>query len=137
MRFKTAYLTGALAAFAIGVAVWACVHTARAGEEDADKSDDSKPAVPVTTVPIRSGQVSQTITVYGNVTADPAAITILSSGVECRVKHLRVSGGESVDPGTPVIEVEPSPDARLQMTEARNALQSAKKRPPACINGSN
>jgi multidrug resistance efflux pump len=40
---------------------------------------------------------------------------------------VRVAGGQSVEKGTPLIEVEPSPDAKVQLIEARNALDAANR----------
>ncbi len=89
-------------------------------------ADEPKPTATVTTVTLRTGQVSQTITAYGSVTAEPGAIAVLSVSVECRVRHLRVAGGQAVEAGAAVIEVEPSPDARYQLTDARTALDAAR-----------
>jgi RND family efflux transporter MFP subunit len=85
------------------------------------------PVATVTTTPLRTGSVSQTVTAYGNVTAEPGSVAVLSAAVECRVVHLRVAGGQAIDGGTAVIEVEPSPDAKMQLLDARNALDGAKK----------
>jgi len=54
-------------------------------------------------------------------------VAVLSVAVECRVRHLRVAGGAAVEAGTAVIEVEPSPDANLQLIDARNGLEGAKR----------
>jgi RND family efflux transporter MFP subunit len=93
----------------------------------AAEADEPKGTATVSTVPLRAGQVSDTITAYGSVTAEPGAVAVLSVPVECRVRHLRVSGGQAVDAGAAVVEIEPSPDAKLQLLDARNALESARK----------
>jgi RND family efflux transporter MFP subunit len=73
------------------------------------------------------GQVSQVITAYGTVMAEPGAVAVLGVSVECRVRHLCVSAGQAVDAGAAVVEVEPSPDAKMQLIDARNALAGAMK----------
>ena len=88
---------------------------------------EAKGTATVTTVPLRTGQVSQTVTAYGSVTVEPGSVAVLSVGVECRVRHLRVAGGEAVDAGAAVVEVEPSPDAKLQLVDARNTSAGAKR----------
>ena len=90
-------------------------------------ADDAAGVATVTTAPLHTGQVSQTITAYGTVTAEPGAVAVLSVAVECRVRRLRVAGGQAVDAGAAVVEVEPSPDAKLQLVDARNAVAGAKK----------
>ena len=107
----------------------AAVAMAGCGKPAAEPStaDEAKGTATVTTAPLRAGQVSQVITAYGTVTAEPGAVAVLSVAVECRVVHLRVAGGQSVDAGAAVIEVEPSPDAKLQLVDARNAVAGAAK----------
>ena len=94
---------------------------------DPPAAEDAKGTATVTTAPLVAGQVSQVITAYGTVTAEPGAVAVLSASVECRVRHLRVAGGQSVDAAAAVVEVEPSPDAKLQLTDAGNAAAGAAK----------
>jgi RND family efflux transporter MFP subunit len=89
--------------------------------------EEPKAIAPVTTVPIRAGDISQTITAYGSVTAQPGEIAVFSVQFECRVKHVAVVAGQPIDKGTALIEVEPSPEAKLLLLEARNAVESSKK----------
>src|SRR5581483_10024573 len=126
-----------LTALALAAACWLGLHRHAALAADAD--DEKKPATtapaaegggseeepkavaPVTTVPIRTGDISQTITAYGSVTAQPGEIAVFSVQFECRVKHIAVVAGQPIDKGTALIEVEPSPESKLQLLEARNA----------------
>ena len=130
-RAKTgavAGLTGAAIGAAVTAAVWAAVHgrfTPTATTQRA--ADEPKGTVTVTTAPLRSGTVPDTITAYGSVTAEPGVVAVLSVEVDCRVRALRVAGGQSVEAGAAVIEVEPSPDAKLQLLDARNALDNVRK----------
>jgi RND family efflux transporter MFP subunit len=119
------YIAAGLGVAAVTTGIWFIASSSRA--TDTESSDNGDSAVTVTTAPIRTGEVSQTITAYGNVTAPPAATDVLSVGTECIVTKLRVSGGETVDAGTVIIDVQPSPDTKLQLIDARNALDAAKK----------
>ena len=93
-----------------------------------EKTDaDAEGVATITIGQIKSGQVSQSATVYGTVMAQPGAVTVLSASVECRVRHLKVTTGQSVENGAAVIEIEPSPDVRVQLIDATNALDGAKK----------
>ena len=126
MKAKFRYALVLLALAICGSGIWLAVHHAGGAAEPA-AADEPQGVAAVTTTAITSGQVSQTVTCYGNVTAQPGAIAVLSASVECRVSHLHVAGGQSVDTGSAVIEIEPSPDARLALIDARNALEGAKK----------
>ena len=94
--------------------------------DTAKEPADATPVATVTTAPLHAGSVSQTITAYGSVTAEPGAVAVLSVSVECRVVHLRVAGGQTVEAGAAVVEVEPSPDAKFQLRDAQTALATAK-----------
>ena len=52
---------------------------------------------------------------------------MLSAPVESIVKHLRVASGETVHHGDAVVEIDPSPDTRLALINARNELAAAKQ----------
>jgi membrane fusion protein (multidrug efflux system) len=110
-----------------GTVIFAIVFLARGEKKSTAVPDDSDAPAPVTTTLIKSGQVSQNITAYGDVTAQPGAIVVISAPLECQVKHLRVTGGQMIDTGAALIEIQPSPDSRLAILDARNALEGAKK----------
>lgn len=90
-------------------------------------SEESKPVATVKAVRARMGEISASITAYGNVTAEQGEVAVYSIPFECRVRHLRVIGGQQVQKGSTLVEVEPSADAKLQFAEARNALDAANK----------
>ncbi len=106
---------------------------APAGAKDPDDSGDAKPegdekaVASVTTAVIQSGHVVRTLTAYGSVVAQSENVRVYSVPFESRVTRLPAPAGAPVEQGAALIEVEPSPDARLQLEEARIALESAKK----------
>jgi RND family efflux transporter MFP subunit len=52
-------------------------------------------------------------------------MAVLSVAFESRVKKIFVVAGERLDAEAPVIELEPSPDTKLQMLQARSAVENA------------
>ena len=109
------------------IAISVCALIAGCAKPAAEPEAEAKGTATVTTAPLRAGSVAQTITAYGSVTAEPGAIAVLSVSVECRVVHLRVAGGQAVEAGAAIVDVEPSPDARYQLVDARNAVNGAKQ----------
>jgi membrane fusion protein (multidrug efflux system) len=104
------------------------LHFAKADNSPASQpSDEPKPVASVKTTPIRIGDISQTITAYGTVTAQPGGVAIISVPFESRVSHLPVIAGQIVQKNNVLIEIEPSPETQLQLIEARNALDAATK----------
>jgi len=96
-----------------------------AASESSDADDSAEPTPTVQTAPIRSGRIDRKITAYGIVTAQPGDMSVLSVAFESRVKKVLVAAGQRIDAGTPVIELEPSPDTQLQMLQAKSAVVSA------------
>jgi membrane fusion protein (multidrug efflux system) len=93
--------------------------------ESSDADDSAAPTPTVQTALIRSGRIDRKITAYGIVTAQPGDMSILSVAFESRVKKVLVVAGQRIDAGTPVIELEPSPDTQLQMLQAKSAMTAA------------
>jgi membrane fusion protein (multidrug efflux system) len=96
--------------------------TKPAGEED-----EAKGTASVQTSVIREGEITQSIAAFGSVTAQPGSVTVFSVAFECQVKHILISAGQQIDKDAPLIEVEPSPAAKQQLLEARNAVEVANK----------
>jgi RND family efflux transporter MFP subunit len=124
------------------VAASVVIHFARADADDKPTSQastapiattttaaptDASGTATVTTAPLRDGEISQSITAYGSVTAQPGAIAIFSVPYECRVVRLLIAAGQPVDGNTALIQVEPSPNAKLALAEAQSNLESATK----------
>lgn len=81
----------------------------------------------VQVVPIREGTITENITAYGTVIPAPGAVQTVSLPFESRVRRIFVSNGQRVSSRKTLLEVDPSPDTRLQVEEARSAAQSAKQ----------
>ncbi len=76
---------------------------------------------------VRVGDIAQTLTAYGAIGADPGAMAVYSMPADVRVVRLYVGIGQAVSKGTPLIDLEASADTKLQFSDARNALNAAKK----------
>ena len=95
-------------------------------EEDAG-GESAEVVVPVQTVAAIEGTMPRTVAGYGVVVAAPGATAVVSVPFESQVQSVRVSPGESVAAGQPLVDLAPSPDAKLAFTDATAALAAAKQ----------
>ena len=79
----------------------------------------------VQTTPIRLGTISQSITVYGAVAANPALEKSISVAFESRVVKVFVVKGQKILPNQPLLQIQASPAERLKLAEAKNHLKIA------------
>ncbi len=86
-----------------------------------------EPVATVQAVPIKKTTITETITVYGTVIPAPGAVQAVSLPFESRIHRILVSNGQRVSEGEILLEIEPSRDTRLQVGEARNGAESAKR----------
>lgn len=96
-------------------------HGAAAGEESA------KPAAKVETAVLADQAIAQTVEVFGVVAAAPSGEQVLSAPYDLVVRRVNVSTGATVAAGDVLLEVEPSPDAKLAADSARSLLTLADK----------
>ena len=124
-----------------GAWAYVALHTAKSGNaaesqpkprhhaDDDDAPKDKGPAVtPITTVRValaQKGSLAPVVRVFGSVIATPQAASQVSWPQEVRIKRLLVNPGQRVEPGSELVEVELSPDARSQLAIARQAVESA------------
>ncbi len=88
----------------------------------------SEKTTAVKVVPLEKGYISETVVAYGTVIPAPGGIEMISVPFETQIQHIFVSQGERVTPGTPLLEVAPSPDSLLNLDMARTAYKLAEKR---------
>jgi RND family efflux transporter MFP subunit len=118
-----------LALFAACAVVGIMAHHAH-GDDDDKKPGTDKPDSPTATVKtdtLTQGDISQSITAFGSVTAQPGTIAVFSAPYECRVNRILVTAGQPIDKGIDLIDVEPSPGAKLAWQEAQSNLEVAKQ----------
>src|SRR5438445_284858 len=69
--------------------------------------------------------ISEKLTAYGSVVAQPGKTHSVIVGFETRVRHILVAPGQLIHEGDPLVEVEGSPAAQLQLQQARTAAEIA------------
>ena len=106
---------------ALALATSACHKSGSSVEPEAD---EVKPTATVQTVKLAQGPIVVTVTAYGTVVAQPGELESVSVQYESKVVRLFVSAGEPVKEGRPLIEIEPSPDTKLQLAEAASAAEA-------------
>lgn len=83
------------------------------------------PVATVKVTPLKKGQITETISAFGSVVAAPGEVEIFSVPFESRVRRILVTAGMEIGTNTPLVEVEASPDTRLQFDQARIERDSA------------
>lgn len=108
---------------------WWFSHGGQAEERAAgDKEEAAQgPVAPVKVALIKKGVVADEITVYGTIVPAAGATRTISVPFESRVRHILVTEGQRVSERDPLLEIEPSADTSLQIQQARNDYESAKK----------
>lgn len=83
------------------------------------------PVASVEVTPLKRGRIEETLSAFGSVVAAPGEVEIFSVPFECRVRRILVTAGMAITNHTPLVEVESSPDTRLQFDQARLERDSA------------
>src|SRR5438552_5304541 len=103
-------------------------HAGATAEESADDAREEKKGVAhVEVAKVERKTIAETVTTYGSIIAQPGKIHSVSVAFETRVRHILVAPGQFVAEGDPLVESEPSPAALLQLQQARNAAEAARK----------
>jgi len=99
----------------------------RKGGSDAGADADQEAPVPVEVAKIERKTIAEPVTAYGSVVAQPARLQVVSAAFETRVRHILVAPGQVVQKGEPLVEVDPSAAAELQLRQAVNASDAANR----------
>jgi membrane fusion protein, multidrug efflux system len=83
------------------------------------------PTAQVEIAAITRKTIAEKLTAYGSVIAQPGKTHSVTVGFETRVRHVLVAPGQLVHEGDPLVEVEGSPAAQLQLQQAKNAAEIA------------
>jgi len=103
-------------------------HTRRRQRRKAGAGEQQEPPVAsVSVAPIRRGVIAETLTTYGAVVSQLGEVRAFSVAYESRVNRVRVTPGQQVAAGDPLIDIEPSPATRLALQEAQNAMTAAQR----------
>ena len=96
-------------------------------DESVDADSPQGVVASVEVAPINIGTVAQEITVYGTIVPAAGAVQTVSVPFESRVRRILVTEAQQVSQGDALLEIEPSPDAKLQMEQAQSDYETAKK----------
>ena len=97
---------------------------AKGGGKEEGKEEESSAKVQV--VPLVRGKIEKTVTAYGTVVALPGTTRAFTVPFECRATKVLVVLGQVVDAGTPLVEVEASPDSLLLLETARDEAEGVR-----------
>jgi membrane fusion protein, multidrug efflux system len=86
---------------------------------------DPSPVAKVQVTPIKIETIMETITAYGTVAPEPGTVDTVSVPYESRIRRISVNEGQKISKGDILMEVDPSPDAKLQVEQAQRAYTSA------------
>jgi membrane fusion protein (multidrug efflux system) len=89
---------------------------------------NQSPVAKVQVTPIKKETIMETITAYGTVAPAPGAVETVSIRFESRVRRISVSEGQRISRGDILLEIDPSPDVKLQMKQAQRAYTSAEQK---------
>jgi len=87
------------------------------GEEESEV----KPTARVTLVPLQLGPIAQTLEAFGVIESAPGSEQVVPAPYDCLVRNVQVTPGTPVVAGDALLEISPSPDARLLLESARSA----------------
>src|ERR1700719_797668 len=85
------------------------------------------PVAQVQVAKVERKTITEKVIVYGSVVAQPGKTHSVSIAFETRVRHILVAPGQFVQENDPLTEIEPSPAAQLQLQQAKNAAEAARK----------
>ena len=115
-----------IAGIAIGFSLSKWGNNSGGGDDDEGGGAGSSGGVAsVQTVPIRAGEIAQSVTVYGTVVSEPGSEKSLSVGFESRVVGEDAVIGLRVYPGQPLLSVQASPAELLNLAQAKNEAKTA------------
>ncbi|HEY5041146.1 MAG TPA: efflux RND transporter periplasmic adaptor subunit [Verrucomicrobiae bacterium] len=119
-----------LIVLAVGMALggyWFAAHNkANApGTSETAPAAAAGPVAKVSVTPLRAGLIDETLSAYGTVVAAPGEASSASAPYECRVRKVFVIAGLEVSSNAPLLEIEDSPDTKLQLDQARSERDSA------------
>ncbi len=84
------------------------------------------PIAKVQVVSLKRGKIEDMTSTYGVVIATPGESNNFSVPFECRVRKVFITVGQVVEPNTPLMEVEPSPETQFQLDQAKSQFKLAK-----------
>ncbi len=109
---------------AIPVVIFLSLVSCGKKNESANKAEPDPRAL-VETVSLKKSAIDETIISYANIIAQADHLDSLSVPYESHVLRVLVASGQTVEKNQPILDIEPSPDAKLQLAQARSAAKTS------------
>ena len=114
--------------FRVGAVAFALLTGACGGGPGRGSADGSAVSALVQVARVRSASLTEPLVAYGAVVPAPGSVRAFNAPFEAVVSELHISRGQRVGAGQPLMDLAPSPDARLLIESARSALRLAQGR---------
>jgi membrane fusion protein (multidrug efflux system) len=88
---------------------------------------EATPAAKVETTLLQRQAIAETLDVFGVIGSAPSAETMTSAPYDCVIRKINVDVGAPVAAGDVLMEIDPSPDTKLQLDSARSMQAMADK----------
>jgi membrane fusion protein, multidrug efflux system len=105
--------------------LWHSPDPADAKTDEKAEQADTNAVAKVKIVPVQLTTMNKMVTAYGNVVVAPEFTRVSAVSFESKVSRVMVTPGQMVASGAVLMEVEPSPEAMMQLDEAKNAQKTA------------
>ena len=91
----------------------------------AGEPDEASATAQVSVAPLRNQSIGRQLVAYGSVESSDQGIHAVTLSYDCIVRTVTATAGSRVAEGSPLLSVEPTPDARLQLDSARSVAALA------------
>jgi membrane fusion protein, multidrug efflux system len=92
-----------------------------------DEAASAQTPLSIETAEVKREQVTETITAFGTVAADPNSQFVVASPIDGVVRKLNAYKGQIIQVGDVVAEIEPGPVARAQFAQLQAAVTNAEQ----------
>jgi membrane fusion protein (multidrug efflux system) len=117
-----------VALIVLGAAFVAAMAADSPAESDStQRSQDNEASLSVETAEVKREQVSETVTAFGTVAADPNSQFVVVSPIDGIVRRLNAYAGQVVSAGEVVADIEPAPGTRAQFAQLQSAVTNAEQ----------
>jgi membrane fusion protein, multidrug efflux system len=124
MKFIGNLLTALVALVALALGFWEITNPPKEAEEE---ETGEVATAQVKVIALEKGAMSPLIVGYGELLGSAGTTLEISLPIEVKVKRLFVAAGQVVNKGDPLVEIQPTAEVLLSLTQAKSALAAANK----------
>jgi membrane fusion protein (multidrug efflux system) len=88
---------------------------------------EEKPTAKVEVTPLKRQSIARTVGAFGQISPAPSGEQVVAAQFDCIVRAVHASTGARVATGDLLLEIEPSPEAKMQFDSAKSTLALATK----------